>query len=105
MDRRIKINVNILTLDRLFSGDLGVYAGKARAMEDAGIDGVVTSTSSNEASMLVILGIWVKVRPALLLKATVTSSLLQIWSFCANRMILYSSSALSAIGRMVEKAV
>ena len=41
MDRRIKINVNILTLDRLFSGDLGVYAGKARAMEDAGIDGIV----------------------------------------------------------------
>ena len=41
MDRRIKINVNILTLDRLFGGDLGVYADKARAMEDAGIDGIV----------------------------------------------------------------
>lgn len=41
MDRRIKINVNLLTLDRLFGGDLGVYADKARAMEDAGIDGIV----------------------------------------------------------------
>jgi alkanesulfonate monooxygenase SsuD/methylene tetrahydromethanopterin reductase-like flavin-dependent oxidoreductase (luciferase family) len=41
MDRRIKINVNILTLDRLFGGNLGVYADKARAMEDAGIDGIV----------------------------------------------------------------
>lgn len=41
MDRQIKINVNILTLDRLFGGNLGVYAGKARAMEDAGIDGIV----------------------------------------------------------------
>jgi len=41
MDRRIKSNVNLLTLDRLFGGDLGVYADKARAMEDAGIDGIV----------------------------------------------------------------
>ena len=41
MDRRITINVNILTLDRLFGGDLGVYADKARVMEDAGIDGIV----------------------------------------------------------------
>jgi len=41
MDRQIKINVNILTLDRLFGGNLGVYADKARAMEDAGIDGIV----------------------------------------------------------------
>jgi alkanesulfonate monooxygenase SsuD/methylene tetrahydromethanopterin reductase-like flavin-dependent oxidoreductase (luciferase family) len=41
MDRRIKINVNILTLDRLFDGNLGIYADKARAMEDAGIDGIV----------------------------------------------------------------
>ena len=41
MDRRIKINVNILTLDRLFGGNLGIYADKARAMEDAGIDGIV----------------------------------------------------------------
>jgi alkanesulfonate monooxygenase SsuD/methylene tetrahydromethanopterin reductase-like flavin-dependent oxidoreductase (luciferase family) len=41
MDRQIKINVNILTLDRLFDGNLGVYADKARAMEDAGIDGIV----------------------------------------------------------------
>ena len=41
MDRRIKINVNILTLDRLFGGNLGVYADKARAIEDAGVDGIV----------------------------------------------------------------
>jgi alkanesulfonate monooxygenase SsuD/methylene tetrahydromethanopterin reductase-like flavin-dependent oxidoreductase (luciferase family) len=41
MDRRITINVNILTLDRIFGGNLGVYADKARAMEDAGIDGIV----------------------------------------------------------------
>lgn len=41
MDRRIKINVNILTLDRIFGGDLGVYADKARIMEDSGIDGIV----------------------------------------------------------------
>ncbi len=41
MGRRIKINVNILTLDRIFGGNLGVYADKARAMEDAGIDGIV----------------------------------------------------------------
>ena len=41
MDRRITINVNILTLDRLFGGDLGIYADTARAIEDAGIDGIV----------------------------------------------------------------
>jgi alkanesulfonate monooxygenase SsuD/methylene tetrahydromethanopterin reductase-like flavin-dependent oxidoreductase (luciferase family) len=41
MDRRIKINVNILTLDRLFGGGLGIYADKARVMEELGIDGIV----------------------------------------------------------------
>ncbi len=41
MPNKIKVNVNILTLDRLFGGVLGVYADKARAMEDAGIDGIV----------------------------------------------------------------
>lgn len=38
---RISINLNVLTLDRLFGGDLGAYAEKARAIEEAGIDGVV----------------------------------------------------------------
>ena len=38
---RITINLNVLTLDRLFGGDLGAYVEKARAIEEAGIDGVV----------------------------------------------------------------
>lgn len=38
---RITINLNILTLDRLFGGDLAAYVEQARAIEDAGIDGVV----------------------------------------------------------------
>lgn len=38
---RITINLNVLTLDRLFGGDLGAYVEQARAIEEAGIDGVV----------------------------------------------------------------
>jgi alkanesulfonate monooxygenase SsuD/methylene tetrahydromethanopterin reductase-like flavin-dependent oxidoreductase (luciferase family) len=41
MQRQIKININALTLDRLFGGNLRMYVDKARAMEDAGIDGIV----------------------------------------------------------------
>jgi probable F420-dependent oxidoreductase len=40
MQRQIKINVNALTLDRLFDGNLRMYVDQARAMEDAGIDGI-----------------------------------------------------------------
>ncbi len=40
MQRQIKININALTLDRLFDGNLRMYVDKARAMEDAGIDGI-----------------------------------------------------------------
>lgn len=38
---RITINLNVLTLDRLFGGDLAAYAEQASAIEEAGIDGVV----------------------------------------------------------------
>jgi alkanesulfonate monooxygenase SsuD/methylene tetrahydromethanopterin reductase-like flavin-dependent oxidoreductase (luciferase family) len=41
MDRKIKININILSLDRLFPNGLGLYADKARAIEEAGVDGIV----------------------------------------------------------------
>lgn len=38
---KITININLLTLDRLFGGDLGAYTEKAQAIEEAGVDGVV----------------------------------------------------------------
>ncbi|WP_157218869.1 TIGR03619 family F420-dependent LLM class oxidoreductase [Flavisphingomonas formosensis] len=41
MPNRVTINLNILTLDRLFGGDLARYVDQARAIEDAGIDGIV----------------------------------------------------------------
>jgi probable F420-dependent oxidoreductase len=41
MQRQIKINVNALTLDRLYAGNLRKYVDQARAIEDAGIDGIV----------------------------------------------------------------
>ena len=41
MQRRIKINVNVLTMDRLFGGDLRAFVDRARMIEDAGIDGIV----------------------------------------------------------------
>lgn len=41
MPREIKINVNALTLDRLYGGNLRMYVDQARAVEDAGIDGIV----------------------------------------------------------------
>jgi alkanesulfonate monooxygenase SsuD/methylene tetrahydromethanopterin reductase-like flavin-dependent oxidoreductase (luciferase family) len=41
MDHKIKININILSLDRLFPNGLGLYADKARAIEEAGVDGIV----------------------------------------------------------------
>lgn len=41
MQQRIKININALTLDRLYDGRLRTYVDKARAIEDAGVDGIV----------------------------------------------------------------
>jgi len=41
MPNRVTINLNVLTLDRLFGGDLARYVDQARAIEDAGIDGIV----------------------------------------------------------------
>jgi probable F420-dependent oxidoreductase len=41
MPREIKINVNALTLDRLYGGNLRMYVDQARAIEDAGVDGIV----------------------------------------------------------------
>jgi alkanesulfonate monooxygenase SsuD/methylene tetrahydromethanopterin reductase-like flavin-dependent oxidoreductase (luciferase family) len=41
MAHKIRININILSLDRLFPGGLAVYADKARAIEGAGVDGIV----------------------------------------------------------------
>lgn len=41
MPRDIKINVNVLSLDRLFDGNLRMYIDQARRIEDAGIDGIV----------------------------------------------------------------
>ena len=39
--RRIKININVLTLDTLFGGDVRAFVDGARMIEDAGIDGIV----------------------------------------------------------------
>jgi alkanesulfonate monooxygenase SsuD/methylene tetrahydromethanopterin reductase-like flavin-dependent oxidoreductase (luciferase family) len=41
MSKKITININVLTLDRLFDGNLRQYVEQARAIEDAGIDGIV----------------------------------------------------------------
>jgi len=40
MQTEITINVNVLSLDRLFGGSQAIVT-KARAMEDANIDGIV----------------------------------------------------------------
>ena len=41
MQSKITINLNILTLDRLFPGGVKAVIDKARAIEDANIDGIV----------------------------------------------------------------